>query len=131
MLQVLLLSGHSARCYEKGPVAVKAEIEPSPARSTMNEKWTDSRTGNDVLTHVFGGSPAGVLARLVLASILVGFILHTADIDPWNIFLSLEGLVHWMWKFGLAHLLSLWQYFILGAVIVVPIWLLTRVLGKK
>jgi hypothetical protein len=90
--------------------------------------------GNDTLSRIFGGSPLGVLVRLVLLSIVVGFILHAAHIDPRDIFRSLEELVRRVWEMGLEPLRWLWQYFLLGAVIVIPVWLVIRLvrgLGGK
>jgi hypothetical protein len=102
----------------------------------MHPKWTDNRIstmqggeqpmGNDVLSRLFGGSPAGVLVRLALLSIVVGFILHAAHIDPEDILNSMEELVQRVWHLGLEPLRWLWRYFLLGAVIVIPIWLLIR-----
>jgi hypothetical protein len=82
--------------------------------------------GNDVLTRILGGSPLGVLARLVLLSIVVGFILHAAGLDPQDILRSIEELIRRVWNMGLEPLRWLWRYFLLGAAIVVPIWLLVR-----
>jgi hypothetical protein len=82
--------------------------------------------GHDILTRLVGGSPLGVLVRLVLLSILVGFILQTAGISPQEIFNSLQQLVRRVWELGLEPLHWLWRWFILGAVVVLPIWLLIR-----
>ena len=102
----------------------------------MHPKWTDNRIstmqereqpmGNDVVSRIVGGSPVGVLVRLVLLSIVVGFILHAAHIDPEDIFRSIEELIRSVWDLGLEPLRWLWRYFLLGAVIVVPVWLLIR-----
>jgi hypothetical protein len=102
----------------------------------MQSKWTDNRIstmqereqpmGNDVLSRIIGGSPVGVLVRLALLSIVVGFILHAANIDPEDIFHSMEELIRRVWNLGLEPLRWLWRYFLLGAVIVLPIWLVIR-----
>jgi hypothetical protein len=90
----------------------------------MQEK--EHPMSNDVLGRIFGGSPVGVLVRLALLSIVVGFILHAAHIDPEDIFRSMEELIQRIWNLGLEPLRWLWRYFLLGAVLVVPIWLLIR-----
>ena len=102
----------------------------------MQPKWTDNRTstmqereqpmGNDMVGRIVGGSPVGVLVRLVLLSIVVGFILDAAHIDPRDIFRSLEELVRQIWSLGLEPLRKLWHYFLLGAAVVIPIWLVIR-----
>jgi hypothetical protein len=68
-----------------------------------------------------GGPPLAVVGRLVLLSILVGVILAAIGLDPWNIIESVRALI-----IGFDILRWLWRYFLLGAVIVVPIWLLVR-----
>ena len=74
----------------------------------------------------FGGPPLAVIGRLVLLSILVGVILAAIGLDPWNIIESVRALIIHIWDMGFDILRGLWRYFLLGAVIVVPIWLLVR-----
>ena len=74
----------------------------------------------------FGGSPLSVIVRLILLSILVGVILSALGFDPWNIFASIERLIRSIWNMGFDAVVWLWRYFLLGAVIVVPIWLIVR-----
>lgn len=73
-----------------------------------------------------GGSLLGVLVRLVLLSILIGVVLSVLGLDPRNIFESLRALVLTIWDMGFDAIEWVWQYFLLGAVIVVPIWLVIR-----
>jgi hypothetical protein len=73
-----------------------------------------------------GGTPLGVLVRLILVSILVGVILSALGLDPFDIIHSVERLIRSIWNMGLDAIRWLWRYFLLGAVIVVPIWLIMR-----
>ncbi len=84
---------------------------------------------NETTTRIFGGSPLAVLARLVLVSILVGVILSALGLDPFDIVRSLERLVRHIWNMGFDAVRWLWRYFLLGAVIVIPIWLIMRLLN--
>ena len=84
---------------------------------------------DDSITRFLGGSPLSVLFRLVLMSILVGVVLAAIGLDPWNIAHSIQLLVQRIWDLGFDAISGLWRYFLLGAVIVIPIWLLTRVFG--
>jgi uncharacterized protein DUF6460 len=84
---------------------------------------------SESMARVFGGSPAAVLGRLVLASILVGVILSALGLDPFDIVRSLERLLRHLWDLGFDAFRWLWRYFLLGAVIVVPIWLLSRLVN--
>jgi hypothetical protein len=82
---------------------------------------------NGAVGRFFGGSPAWVLVRLVLLSILVGVILHALGLDPWDIVNSIVRLFRHIWTMGWDAIDSIWRYFILGAVIVIPIWLIVRI----
>jgi hypothetical protein len=84
---------------------------------------------NDSLHRFLGGSPLMVVFRLVLLSILVGVVLAAIGFDPWNIVNSIKLLFQRIWDLGFDAINGLWRYFLLGAVIVIPIWLLSRLFG--
>ena len=84
---------------------------------------------SDGLTRFLGGSPQMDVFRLVLLSILVGVVLAAIGFDPWNILNSIELLFRRLWNLGFDAINWLWRYFLLGAVIVIPIWLLSRMFG--
>ena len=81
---------------------------------------------NDTVTRIIGGSPLAVLARLVLISVLVGVILSAFGLDPFDIVRSIKRLIRTIWDMGFDAFRWLWRYFLLGAVIVIPIWLIMR-----
>ncbi len=83
----------------------------------------------DPVTRFFGGSPLAVLGRLLLVSILVGVILSVLGLDPFDILHSLERLARSIWNMGFDAFRWLWRYFLLGAVIVIPIWLIMRLVN--
>ncbi|HVV63162.1 MAG TPA: DUF6460 domain-containing protein [Pseudolabrys sp.] len=84
---------------------------------------------NNQITRWAGGSPAAVLGRLILVSILVGVVLSALGLDPWNIIASVERLVRSIWNMGFDAVRWLWRYFLLGAVIVIPIWIIMRLVN--
>jgi len=86
-------------------------------------------TANDGLSRFLGGSPLTVAFRLILLSILVGVVLAAIGFDPWNIVNSIRLLFQRIWDLGFDAINGLWRYFLLGAVIVIPIWLLSRMFG--
>jgi hypothetical protein len=67
-----------------------------------------------------------VIFRLILLSILIGVILEVIGLDPWNILDSLRRLVLHVWDMGFDAVRWLWRYLLLGAAVVVPIWLIMR-----
>ena len=81
---------------------------------------------DDHVNRFFGGPPLSVIFRLVLLSILIGVILEVLGLDPWNIIDSLQRLVLRIWEMGFDAVRWLWRYLLLGAAVVVPIWLIVR-----
>jgi len=81
---------------------------------------------SDGLARFLGGSPLSVAFRLTLLSILVGVVLAAIGFDPWNIIYSIRLLLQRLWELGFDAINWVWRYFLLGAVVVVPIWLITR-----
>jgi hypothetical protein len=76
----------------------------------------------------FGGPPLAVLGRLILLSILVGVLLAALGLDPLDIIDSMRRLALHIWNMGFDAVRWVWQYFLLGAVIVIPIWFLVRLI---
>jgi hypothetical protein len=76
----------------------------------------------------FGGPPAAVLVRLVLLSIVAGIVLSALDITPDNIFYHLNLLARRLYDMGFGVFEWLFKYFLIGAVIVFPVWLVVRLM---
>src|ERR671931_2502252 len=89
---------------------------------------TERPMASDYIRRFFGGPPLSVIFRLILLSILIGVILQVLGLDPWNIFDSVRRLVLRVWDMGFDALRWLWRYLLLGAVVVVPIWLIVRLM---
>jgi len=81
---------------------------------------------NDVVNRFFGGPPLSVALRVILLSVLVGVILSALGLDPRDIWRSVADLIRHVWNMGWDAVVWLWRYFLLGAVIVVPIWVVIR-----
>ena len=84
---------------------------------------------NSAMTRIFGGSPLAVVGRLALVSILVGVVLTALGLDPFDIVRSIERLIRQMWNMGFDAIRWLWRYFLLGAVIVIPVWVIVRLIN--
>ncbi len=75
-----------------------------------------------------GGSPLGVLIRLVLLSIVVGVVLSALGITPQNFFYQINVLLRRIYDLGFGAFESVVGYLVLGAMVVIPIWLIARVI---
>ena len=86
----------------------------------------DRQPHNREIARFLGGSPLSVVVRLALLSIVVGVILSAIGLDPFDIVESIQALVRTVWNMGFDAILWVWRYFLLGAVLVIPIWLIVR-----
>jgi hypothetical protein len=101
------------------------QTQPAPTQHVPSRQDAAHRS-EQFIQRLLGGPPVAVLGRLVLLSILVGLILAAIGLDPWNIIESVRALIVRLWTMGFDVVRWLWRYFLLGAVIVVPIWILVR-----
>jgi hypothetical protein len=88
-------------------------------------------TMNDALTRFFGGAPLAVVLRLLVVSLIVGALLMWLDIHPRDVIRGLENFVLRIWNMGFEAVRELAQYVFAGAVIVVPVWLVMRLLSER
>ncbi len=79
----------------------------------------------------FGDSIAGTLIRLVVLSVVVGIVFSVLGITPFNLIERLQRLIRNVMNLGFDTVVWALQYFLLGAVIVFPIWFLVRLFGKR
>jgi hypothetical protein len=78
--------------------------------------------GRDLL----GGSVVSVVIRLALLSLVVGIVLSALGISPANILYHLDVLMRRVYDMGFGAIEWVFRYILLGAVVVVPIWLIAR-----
>jgi hypothetical protein len=83
------------------------------------------------LRRFLGGSPLAVLIKLALLSILIGFVLSVFGFNPYNIVQSVRDLVLGIYDLCFEAFNRLWRYLLLGAVIVIPIWLVMRLVQSR
>ncbi|MGB8901967.1 MAG: DUF6460 domain-containing protein [Methylocella sp.] len=90
-----------------------------------------SRPQETALNRFLGGSPGGVFLRLLFVSLIVGAFLMWLDIRPWDIFLGLKQLVDRIWDLGFDAIRVVADYILAGAAIVVPVWLVLRLMNMR
>jgi hypothetical protein len=86
---------------------------------------------DDGMRRFIGGSPIGVFIRLALLSILIGFVLTVLGLDPRNIIWSIGELIRAVFNLGFDAIGWVWSYFLLGAAVVIPIWLIMRLVQSR
>jgi hypothetical protein len=78
-----------------------------------------------------GGSPGAVLVRLIFLSLLVGAFMAFLGLTPFGL---IDQLVVWLrsvfdLSFDTVRQIGRWVLY--GAIVVVPIWLLTRLFSFR
>ncbi|MGI9405340.1 MAG: DUF6460 domain-containing protein [Hyphomicrobiaceae bacterium] len=79
----------------------------------------------------FGGSPVAVLFKLVVFSVILGFVLQQFGILPEDLIRSFLDLIRWVYEQGFEAIDWIFQYFLIGAVIVFPVWFLARLFRTR
>jgi Family of unknown function (DUF6460) len=75
-----------------------------------------------------GGHPAGVIVRLAILCILVGVLLSLFGVTPRNFFSVLDNFARYVYDLGFGAVEWIFEYLVLGAMIVIPVWLIVRLL---
>lgn len=80
------------------------------------------------LSRFFGGSPGRVVVQLAVMSFVLGVILSALGVSPFDIFAGLRRLAMRVYNMGFDAVGWGFRYLLLGAVVVVPVWFVMRLL---
>jgi hypothetical protein len=79
----------------------------------------------------FGPNPLGMAIRLVLISVVVGIAMSALGISPADLPRRLAIIGQRIYDLGFGAIRDVFGYFLIGAVVVVPIWLLSRLFAGR
>lgn len=79
-------------------------------------------------TRFLGDTPLRVFLRLLVLSFIVGLVLSALNVRPWDIWRWVERIVERIYHMGFAFFADSLDYLIAGALIVVPVFLIMRIL---
>lgn len=92
-------------------------------------------TEPDLKTRLTGGDTGRTILKLVIASVIVGAVFSFFGIgvrDFWRgIFENLRDLIGSLGESAGEIILTLLTYLVIGAGIVIPIWLIARLLSSR
>lgn len=100
-------------------------------RHHNNVSGPERRPQDSAMRRFLGGSLLGTIFRLAIVSLVVGVLLMWLDIQPFDIFRGLQRLFAHIWNLGFDTLRELGGYILVGAAIVVPVWLILRLFGMR
>jgi hypothetical protein len=78
-----------------------------------------------------GGSLPTVAVRLLVVSFVVGLLLAMFGFDPETIYVRFVELVRHIVEFGLTDLRQFGRILLTGAMVVVPIWFILRLMDTR
>lgn len=76
----------------------------------------------------FGGNPLTVIVKLIVLSLVVGIVMAALGLDVFSLVDRLQRLVMRLYDMGFGAIEWAIRYFLLGAAVVIPIWLVVRIL---
>lgn len=80
------------------------------------------------MNKIFEGPVVPTIIKLAVLSFVVGIVLWASGIDPLDLWLNLGDTIRNIWTVTIEFFRWAGKYMILGAIVVVPIWLVLRVL---
>ncbi|WP_026622013.1 hypothetical protein M728_000183 [Ensifer sp. WSM1721] len=86
---------------------------------------------SDGINKFLGDSPLRVLVKLIVVSILVGFVMTVFDWYPADILYAIRNFLVDIWRTGFAALGRVGDYLLLGAAIVIPAFIILRILSYR
>jgi hypothetical protein len=92
----------------------------------MSDQYPIQAPRRSGLERFLGGSPGGVILRLIVMSLIVGFLMSVFGIRPQDVVDGAIDLVHAALRDGVGVFRDIGAYILTGAVLVVPIWFLIR-----
>ena len=85
----------------------------------------------ETVNRFLGDSPARTIVKLVVVSLIVGFFMKVFDIMPMDIVDNIRGFVIDLWQTGFQALGRFGTYLMLGGTVVIPVFILIRILSYK
>lgn len=83
------------------------------------------------LNRFLGDSPGRTLVKLVVISFIVGAVMSAFNWYPIDVIYAVRDFVVNVWELGFAALGRFGDYLLLGAVVVVPVFLVLRILSYR
>ncbi|MBB4953135.1 hypothetical protein H4S14_001180 [Agrobacterium vitis] len=86
---------------------------------------------SDGVNRFLGDSIGRTIVKLIVVSVIVGFVMHMFDIYPIDIIDSVRRFIFDLWHKGFSALGRVGDYLLLGASIVIPIFIILRLIDLR
>ena len=80
-----------------------------------------------------GDTPMRTIAKLAIVSLIVGIIMSALNFTPYEVWVAFRDFVQWLYDLGFEAFERIGIYFLYGAMVVVPVFIVLRLLaaGKR
>lgn len=85
----------------------------------------------DRITHLLGDTPGRTVVKLIVVSFLVGVVMTAMNWSPLDILNAIRDFVVGIWKMGFAALGRFGEYLAVGAMVVLPAFVILRLLAAR
>jgi hypothetical protein len=86
---------------------------------------------NPKLERALGGSALSVAVKLIFLSLIVGAVMAFLGLTPRSLFDAIRTFARSIIDMGADAFWQVAQWIVAGALIVVPIWLILRLFGRR
>ncbi len=83
------------------------------------------------LTRFLGDSPIRVIIKLLVVSFLVGLVMNAFGWTPMDVFYRIQNFFIDLWNLGFNAIYRFLGYILLGAAIVIPVFILLRITSYR
>lgn len=86
---------------------------------------------NESMNRLLGDTPGRLIVKLVVVSVIVGFVMRSFGWYPMDILHGIRDFLVDLWRTGFRAFGRVGDYFLLGAVVVVPAFIVLRILSYR
>lgn len=83
---------------------------------------------NNRLTHFLGDTPGRTLIKLAAVSMIVGIIMSALQFTPVDLWYAMRDFFWWLYQLGFEAFERIGIYFLYGALVVVPVFVIMRLM---
>lgn len=83
------------------------------------------------INRFLGDTPLRVALKLIVLSFLVGIVMSAFGWTPWDILTGIREFFLRLWNMGFDAIARFGDYILLGAAIVVPVFVILRILNYR
>lgn len=92
---------------------------------------SNRRMALSALARFLGDTPLRVFLKLLVVSFLVGLVMHAFGWSPMDVFYGIRQFFVDLWNLGFHAIDRFLGYILLGAAIVVPVFILLRIASYR